>query len=174
VDPNEIGDEMRRAQAEFHELVAAASPDDLRRLSDGTRWTNRELLFHMVLGYGVVRTLLPLVRTLGRLGHSRGFAATLNAVRRPFHVINYLGPCVAGRLLGPRSMTALLDRVMRSLHRRLATETERSANLRMHMPTDWDPYFTPTMSVLDVYHFGTQHFDHHRRQLTLAAPPTRS
>jgi hypothetical protein len=37
----------------------------------------------------------------------------------------------------------------------------------MHMPTGWDPYFTPTMSVLDVYHFGTQHFDHHRRQLTL-------
>ena len=29
------------------------------------------------------------------------------------------------------------------------------------------PYFKPTMSVLDVYHFGTQHFDHHRRQLTL-------
>jgi hypothetical protein len=26
------------------------------------------------------------------------------------------------------------------------------------------------MSVLDVYHFGTQHFDHHRRQLTLQQP----
>jgi hypothetical protein len=23
------------------------------------------------------------------------------------------------------------------------------------------------MSVLDLYHYGTQHFDHHRRQLTL-------
>jgi hypothetical protein len=37
----------------------------------------------------------------------------------------------------------------------------------MHFPTAWDPYFTPTMSVLDVYHFGTQHYDHHRRQLDL-------
>ena len=37
----------------------------------------------------------------------------------------------------------------------------------MHFPTDWDPYFAPTMSVLDLYHYGTQHFDHHRRQLTL-------
>ena len=37
----------------------------------------------------------------------------------------------------------------------------------MHFPTTWDPYFQPTMSVLDVYHFATQHFDHHRRQLTL-------
>ena len=23
------------------------------------------------------------------------------------------------------------------------------------------------MSVFDVYHYGTQHFEHHRRQLTL-------
>jgi hypothetical protein len=37
----------------------------------------------------------------------------------------------------------------------------------MAFPTDWDPYFQPRMSVLDVYYFGTQHFDHHRRQLTL-------
>lgn len=40
----------------------------------------------------------------------------------------------------------------------------------MHFPTAWDPYFEPTMSVLDVYHFATQHFDHHRRQLTLDGP----
>jgi hypothetical protein len=37
----------------------------------------------------------------------------------------------------------------------------------MHFPPAWDPYFQPTMSVLDVYHYGTQHFDHHKRQLTL-------
>jgi hypothetical protein len=23
------------------------------------------------------------------------------------------------------------------------------------------------MSVLDLYHYGTQHFDHHKRQLTI-------
>ena len=126
----------------------------------------------MVLGYGVVRSLLPLVRTLGRLGHSQGFATTLNAGRQPFHAINYLGPCLAARLLSPRAMTMLLDAVIASLQRRLASETERSLALSMQMPTDWDPYFTPTMSVLDVYHFGTQHFDHHRRQLTIAAPHT--
>ena len=170
MDPQQIDAEMRRAQADFHQLITNASPDDLRRPTDGTRWTNRQLLFHMVLGYGVVRTLLPLVRTLGRLGHSRGFAATLNAGRRPFHWINYLGPCVAARLLTPRAITALLDRTIDSLRRRLAAETERNLTLSMHMPTDWDPYFTPTMSVLDVYHFGTQHFDHHRRQLTLPEP----
>ena len=170
MDPQQIDAEMRRAQADFRQLITSASPDDLRRPTDGTRWTNRQLLFHMVLGYGVVRTLLPLVRTLGRLGHSRGFAATLNAGRRPFHWINYLGPCVAARLLTPRAMTALLDRTIDSLRRRLAAETERDLALSMHMPTDWDPCFTPTMNVLDVYRFGTQHFDYHRRQLTLPVP----
>jgi len=159
MNPHRIDVEMRRALAEFHQLLTSASPEDLRRLTSGTRWTNRQLLFHMVLGYGVVRTLLPLVRALGRLGHSRGFAATLNAGRRPFHWINT-----------PRVMTALLDRTINSLRRRLAAETERNLTLSMHMPTGWDPYFAPTMSVLDVYHFGTQHFDHHRRQLTLPEP----
>ncbi|GAA1388612.1 DinB family protein [Pseudonocardia alni] len=141
------------------------------RPTDGTRWTNRQLLFHMVLGYGVVRTLLPLVRTLGRLGSSRRFAATLNAGRRPFHAINYVGPCLAARLIPPRVMTALLDAVIGSLQRALAAETERSLAWSMYMPTGWDPYFLPRMSVLDVYHFGTQHFDHYRRQLTLTPPP---
>jgi hypothetical protein len=151
----------------FAEQLWSLSLSANNRPTDGTRWTNRQLLFHMVLGYGVVRTLLPAVRALGRLGHSRGFAATLNAGRRPFHWINYVGPCVAARLLTPRAITALLDRTISSLRRRLTVETERDLALSMHMPTGWDPYFSPTMSVLDVYHFGTQHFDHHRRQLTL-------
>jgi hypothetical protein len=153
-----------------HQVSEEASPADLGRLTHGTRWTNRELLFHMVLGYGVVRTLLPLVRTLGRIGYSQRFAASLNAGRRPFHAINYLGPCIAARLLSPCAMTALLDAVIGTLQRGLAAETERSLAWSMHVPTGWDPYFTPRMSVLDVYHFGTQHFDHHRRQLALTPP----
>jgi len=39
--------------------------------------------------------------------------------------------------------------------------------LKMRFPPDWDPYFRETMTILDVYHYGTQHFEHHRRQLTL-------
>lgn len=166
--PAEVRDEMRRAQAEFHQLLAAASPRDLLQPTNGTRWTNRQLLFHMVLGYGVVRTLLPLVRLLGRLGHSQGFASTLNAARGPFHLINYLGPCGAARVLSTAAMTKLLGRLIDSLERSLAGDTDRARlDLTMHFPTTWDPYFRPTMTVLDVYHFGTQHFDHHRRQLTL-------
>jgi hypothetical protein len=166
MDRSEISNELRRAQSEFRQLASRASADDLRRRSNGTRWTNRQLLFHVVLGYLVVRTLMPLVHSLGRLGHSRGFAATLNATRGPFHLVNYLGSCGGGQLLSTRAMAALLDRTINALQHRLATESDASLALTMHFPTAWDPYFKPTMSVLDVYHFGTQHFDHHRRQLS--------
>jgi hypothetical protein len=121
----------------------------------------------MLFGYIIVRTLMPLVHLLGRLGWSRRFAATLNALHRPFHVINYLGSCGGGQLLSPRRMTALMDTTMRAIRRRLAAETSAGLALTMHFPTRWDPYFRPTMSVLDVYHYGTEHYDHHHRQLTI-------
>jgi heme/copper-type cytochrome/quinol oxidase subunit 1 len=170
VDSTEIISEMQRAQADFHQLISEASAGDLRRRSHGTRWTNRQLLFHMVFGYVIVRTLLPLVHVLGRYGRSRRFAATLNACHRPFHLINYLGSCGGGQILTPQATVALLDRTVRALHRNLSTETDESLARTMHFPTAWDPYFKPTMSVLDVYHFATQHFNHHRRQLTLRTP----
>jgi hypothetical protein len=167
VDQAEIHVEMERAQRTFHDLASRASTGDLHRRSIGTRWTNRQLLFHMVFGYLIVRTLMPLVRILGRLGWSRGFAAMLNACRSPFHLINYVGSVGGARILTPHAMARLLDRTMRALHRNLDGETAQTLALTMHFPTDWDPYFRPTMSVLDVYHYGTEHFDHHRRQLTL-------
>ena len=132
---NAIVEELGRVQADFHQLAATTTPDELHRRSNGTRWSNRQLLFHMVFGYVLVRTLLPLVHTLGRLGHSSGFAATLNAGRRPFHLINYLGSCGGGQLLTTRAQAALLDRTIDALQRKLATETDASLALSMHFPT---------------------------------------
>jgi hypothetical protein len=114
-----------------------------------------------------VRTLLPLVHTLGRLGRSRRFAATLDVAQRPFHWINYAGSAGGGLLLTPHRMAAIMDATINALGRKLDEETPTALALTMHFPTRWDPYFQPTMSVLDVYHYGTQHYDHHRRQLTL-------
>jgi hypothetical protein len=167
MDATSVSIEMEQSRRSFHELVAELGPSDLRRRSVGTRWTNRQLLFHLVFGYLVVRALMPLVRGFGRLPlrSSRWFAALLHAGRRPYHLINYLGSCLGGALLTPRRMVALLDRCIAALQRSLAGEDERSLALRMAFPTSWDPYFTETMTVLEVYHFGTQHFLHHRRQL---------
>ena len=99
-DRREITDEMRRAQADFHALIDRATPDDLRRRTNGTRWTNKQLLWHMVFGYLIVRTLMPLVHVLGRIGWSWRFAATLNAIHRPFHLVNLR------RIRGRRPATA--------------------------------------------------------------------
>ena len=126
----------------------------------------------MVFGYLVVLRLLPLVRIFGRLPDSAGrlFAVALNAGTRPFHVINYLGSC-GGALVfhGPR-LTRLFDRVVASLHRHLDGETEESLHHTMHFPVGWDPFFQDRMSLAEVYHYGTQHFDYHRAQLTLDEP----
>lgn len=173
MDPRDITAEMRSAQADFRALIDQATPEDLRRRTDGTRWTNRQLLWHMVFGYLIVRTLMPLVHLLGRLGWSRRFAATLNALHRPFHVINYAGSAGGGRLLPPRRMAAIMDGTIDALSHRLAAETPASLALTMHFPTRWDPYFRDTMTVLDVYHYGTEHYDHHHRQLTLQRPSDR-
>lgn len=164
---DDLTEELRQAQADFKQLLERAGRKDLSRRTDGTRWTNRQLLFHMVFGYIIVRTLTPLVQLLGRLGWSRRFAATLNALHRPFHVINYLGSSGGGQLVSPRRMAALMDTTMTAIQRRLTAETADSLALTMHFPTRWDPYFQPTMSVHDVYHYGTEHYEHHRRQLTI-------
>ena len=127
------------------------------------------MLWHMVFGYLIVGRLLPGVRLFGRLpdGYSRRFAAALNAGTRPFHVINYLGGCGGALVFHGNRLTRLLDRTTDQLHRRLEAETEESLNWRMHFPVQWDPFFGDTMTVADVYRYGTQHYDFHRAQLTL-------
>jgi DinB superfamily len=169
VDRAAIAAEMDTARAALHALLTTADPPDLHCRSDGTRWTNHQLLFHMVLGYAVVRVLLPLVRLMGRLPApvGRGWAALLNAAARPFHVINYLGPVAAARLLPPARIDAFGGRVIAGLKRALARETEAALRRGMPLPTRWDPYFTEWMSLAAVYRYATTHFEHHRRQLTL-------
>ena len=114
-----------------------------------------------------MRTLMSLVHLLGRLGRRRRFAAILNALHRPFCLINYAGSVGGGLLLPPRRMAAIMDPTIDALDRRLAAETPASLALTMHFPTRWDPYFRDTMSVFDVYHYGSEHYNHHHRQLTL-------
>jgi hypothetical protein len=41
----------------------------------------------------------------------------------------------------------------------------------MYYPVRWDPFFKDFMTVADIYHYPTQHFDFHQRQLTLTGAP---
>lgn len=161
--------ELEQARLSFRDLVSSAIEEDFARPSNGTRWTNRQLLFHMMFGYLIVRTLLPTVKVVGRLPEAmgRGFAAGLNAATGPFNVINYWGSVAGARLYGDRRMTRKFDAAVSRLEERLATESQAELARPMAFPVRWDPFFKPVMTLLDVYHYPTQHFEFHRRQLTL-------
>lgn len=122
----------------------------------------------MLFGYILVRVLLRLVKGFGRLppAVSRTFATILNAGTRPFHVVNYLCAVPGGCVLDRRAMERLMDRTITGLRRSLSSESQRSLALAMHFPVGWDPYFNDVMTVADVYRYPTQHYLHHRRQLT--------
>ena len=169
LDRAAVRSEMEQARLDFHRLVSEATPADLRRRSDGTRWTNQQLLFHLLFGYLVVRALLVLVRVFGLLPGwaSRTFARVLNSAHRPFDLINYLGSCAGARIIPPRRMTGMLDRVIAALQQRLQREPESALRRGMHYPTTWDPFFADFMTLADVYRYPTRHFRFHQRQLTL-------
>ena len=168
---NEIHDELDQVCADFIGIIDTAPVAEMRRPTDGTKWTNEQLLFHMLFGYLLVRQLLPLVRGLDRLPDrvSAGFATTLDAATTPFHHINYVASLGGARALGYPGMEGMMRRVIRSLHRSLDRRTDEQLERGMHFPVGWDPYFEDFMTVRDVYHYPTQHYHHHRRQLTLSS-----
>ena len=75
-DRQAVHDEFDRVQADFRLLLGQATPSGLARSTNGTKWSNEQLLFHMLFGYMIVRALLPLAGIFGRLpdGFSRSYA----------------------------------------------------------------------------------------------------
>jgi hypothetical protein len=168
-DREAIRAEFEGARATFHALLESASEEELGWPSDGTRWTNRELLFHMMFGYMVVRALVPLVKIINRLPDSgRVFAAVLDAATTPFNVINYWGSCGGSRVYSTQRIGRKFDAVIAALERRLAAEPKPNMDRTTVFPVRWDPFFKSKMRLADVYHYPTQHFDFHQRQLTLS------
>ena len=147
IDRGAIVREMDDARASLRRLLSVADTDTLARRSVGARWTNEQLLIHMVFGYMVVRALLVLVRIFARLPApvSRGFVAMLNFMTAPFHVVNYWGSRMAALTFNHRQMAAPPDRVVASLQQQLLGETPQSLSLTMCYPTRWG-------SVLPTHH----------------------
>jgi hypothetical protein len=117
---HDIHTEMQNAQETFHALLAQASLADLRRQTEGTRWTNEQLLFHMLFGYIIVRALRVLVKLVSTLPDSvgRGFARLLNSASTPFNAVNYWGSCAGAKVFGYQGMGRTFDQVIASLHPR--------------------------------------------------------
>lgn len=170
VDRDAIVADLRACRADLHRLLAGATAERLRADTDGTAWTNEQLLFHMVFGFLVVRRLLPLVRLVSTLPPrvGRTFAAVLDAGRRPFHWVNYAGSCGGALVFDHARMGRLSDRTIDHLVAHLGQEPEHALARSMPFPTTWDPYFQPRMSLGDVYAYPCLHYRHHREQLTLS------
>ncbi|MGW2236910.1 DinB family protein [Streptomyces sp. NPDC001759] len=169
LDRQSVHAELERVGSDFHRLLADADTADLRRRTDGTRWTNEQLLFHMLFGYTLVRVLLSLVGIFSRLPRAAGtvFARLLNAAARPFHVVNYVGSVAGALYYNHRRAGARMDRTLAALHRRLDRESAASLGRGMPYPPRWDPFFHAFMTRADLYRYPTQHYDFHRTQLTL-------
>jgi hypothetical protein len=173
VDRAAIATDLQECRADLHHLLAGATHDRLRARSNGTAWTNEQLLFHMVFGFLVVRRLLPLVRMVSAIPPAvgRAFAAALSAGRRPFHWVNYAGSCGGALVFNRDRMGRLSDHTIEHLINRLEEEPEARLTRSMPFPTSWDPYFQPRMSMADVYAYPALHYRHHRAQLTLTGNP---
>ncbi|HRV67639.1 MAG TPA: DinB family protein [Candidatus Nanopelagicales bacterium] len=171
MDQDQIYAELDRVRDDFRGLLDSATVGELRQPTNGTKWNNEQLLFHMLFGYLLVRNLRLIVWGFSRLpdSASRRFAFVLNAGTRPFHVVNYVGSLFGARVLGYARIQGLMDRVVTGLQRSLRAQSDESLARGMHFPVGWDPYFRDFMTLLEVYHYPTQHYDHHRRQLTLAS-----
>jgi DinB superfamily len=172
VSRSDIHAEMDRARVEFRVLLQRSTPAVLAAPSDGTRWTNEQLLFHMLFGYLIVRNLLVIAKIVTRLPASTrsGFARMLNMAAGPFHHINYWGSCAGAWIVPAARMGGKFDWVVASLHRRLDGESDSELQRWMPFPTRWDPFFTDRMTVADLYHYATKHFDFHQQQLAMPRP----
>ncbi|MVU80900.1 DinB family protein [Nocardia sp. ET3-3] len=166
----ELAADLERARADFHHLLAATGAEEWGAPTNGTRWTNEELLFHMVFGYMIVQRLLPLMWLFGRLpaGIGTAHARALNAATRPFDVINFYGSRAAARVYNRRRMGRKMDRVVASLQRSLERKSDAELARGMAYPSRWDPYFRNYMTFADLYRYPGRHYDHHRKQLTIS------
>jgi hypothetical protein len=170
IDRAALADDLERARVELHQLLGEADRHGAwTKPTSGTRWTNEQLLFHMVFGYMIVQRLLILVKIFSRLPDqvSRVFARSLNAATKPFDAINYYGSCAAALVYNRRRVEAKMDRVIGALQRNLARESDDALHRWMYFPTRWDPFFENYMTLEDVYRFPGRHFDFHKHQLTV-------
>ena len=177
VDRGEVAlpDQQRAALTwvaeDFDALVGGTRVDELGRPTQGTRWTNEQLLFHMWFGQRIARAFVPMLGGFSRLPPraSVGWSHLLGVLTRPYDWVNFAAP-VAGTRVVP------LRRVRQWMHqdtdwlvgwgdRASAEELARG----MTVPVSWDPYFIPWMSRLDVLEWAPKHYRHHRAQLTLDA-----
>lgn len=164
-----IRDDLLWIAEDFARIIRDAGTEELNAPSAGTRWTNRQLLFHMLLGQEIARTFLVLIGVFSRLppDASRGWSRMLAALTAPYDWINWAGAVIGARILTlrrtERMMAGATRRIVRWYDHAGASDLARG----MSVPPSWDPYFAPWMNRRDLLAWAPKHYRHHRAQLTL-------
>ena len=160
--------------ADFRDIVSSARGDELDLASIGTRWTNQQLLFHMVLGQNITLSGIPLLGLFSRLppSASRTWSRLLDACAGPYNWVNWAGSAAGGQVLKPAGMLRMMDRTTQIIVNWYDHADNRALNRGMTMPTAWDPYFLPWMSRRDILEWAPKHYRHHRAQLSLTTLPS--
>jgi hypothetical protein len=169
--------ELVTARAAFHEQLAAITPDALTDPSRNPAWTNGAVLFHMLLGFLVTVTLLPLVWGFSILPRpaSRLFAALLNILTPVFNVVNAIGARGGGRVLRHASFAALFNTAFTILMWALNRMPERRLKRRgMYFPNRWDGLFTHYMTLGDLIGYPARHLQFHVAQLAVRSGDDRA
>jgi hypothetical protein len=158
---------------DFRRIVGSATPAELAAPSRGTRWTNRQLLFHLVLGQNIARVSIPLFGGFSRLppGASRAWSAMLEAFTRPYDWVNWFGSVAGARALSTAAMERMMQRSTRAILAWYDRADAGDLARGMSVPPSWDPYFSAWMNRADMLSWAPKHYRHHRAQLTLSSLP---
>ena len=158
--------ELETARSEFHALLDSLSDEGWERQSLNPAWTNGHLLFHITLGFGLIPSLLPLIRLFGRLplGYSRPFASLLNWFTPLFNRVNAIAPLVGVRIYSRESLGKKFDSVLDAIVKRLDLTVDEEWESGMYAPVKWEPRFAEYMKIEDFFRYPVVHFQHHKTQ----------
>ncbi|MDQ0663190.1 hypothetical protein QFZ35_001688 [Arthrobacter ulcerisalmonis] len=174
LDSDPVKADLLWIAADFRDIVVGACGDELDLPSIGTRWTNRQLLFHMVLGQNITLSGIPLLGLFSHLppSASRHWSRLLDSGARPYNWVNWAGSAAGGQVLKPAGTLRMMDRTTRLIVNWYSHADSRALSRGMTMPTRWDPYFLPWMSRRDILEWAPKHYRHHRAQLSLTTLPS--
>ncbi len=160
---------------DYRAILAAARPDELDLPANGTAWTNRQLLFHMLLGQRITRMVITVMGAFSRLpaGASRGWAAAMAAATPVYERLNFAGSVVGGRLFSHARMGRQMDAVTAKILHFYEDASPGDLSRGMTIPPSWDPYFSTWMDRAQLMSWAPKHYQHHRRQPTLTTLPPR-
>src|SRR5262249_5910457 len=167
----ELRADLELAGQEFHTLMGSLPEQAWTQPSHNSGWTNGQVLFHILLGFILVRPLAALFILFGQLPMvcSKVFARILNFATPLFNQINAMGPRIGARWLGRAGIIRKFDQVHGALLTRVDRFEPRHWNLTMRYPTRWDPpRFRTLMSLEDLFRYAVAHLRHHSAQVRTA------